>query len=70
MKLNDGRVVPAFLDRALRGLPMTVFGTGSQTRTFCYVSDLVDGLYRRDPKRRAGHRQSPRGARMGPAHST
>jgi dTDP-glucose 4,6-dehydratase len=46
MKLNDGRVVPAFLDQALRGEPMTVFGDGSQTRSFCYVSDLVDGLYR------------------------
>ena len=46
MKLDDGRVVPAFLDQALKGLPMTVFGTGSQTRSFCYVSDLVDGLYR------------------------
>jgi dTDP-glucose 4,6-dehydratase len=46
MKLDDGRVVPAFLDQALRGLPMTVFGSGSQTRSFCYVSDLVDGLYR------------------------
>lgn len=46
MKLDDGRVVPAFLDQALRGLPMTVFGAGSQTRSFCYVSDLVDGLYR------------------------
>jgi len=46
MKLNDGRVVPAFLDQALRGEPMTVFGDGSQTRCFCYVSDLVDGLYR------------------------
>jgi dTDP-glucose 4,6-dehydratase len=46
MKLNDGRVVPAFLDQALRDLPMTVFGAGSQTRSFCYVSDLVDGLYR------------------------
>jgi dTDP-glucose 4,6-dehydratase len=46
MKLNDGRVVPAFLDRALRGEPMTVFGDGTQTRSFCYVSDLVDGLYR------------------------
>jgi dTDP-glucose 4,6-dehydratase len=46
MKLNDGRVVPAFLDQALRGEPMTVFGTGAQTRSFCYVSDLVDGLYR------------------------
>ena len=46
MKLNDGRVVPAFVDQALRGEPMTVFGDGSQTRSFCYVSDLVDGLYR------------------------
>jgi dTDP-glucose 4,6-dehydratase len=46
MKLNDGRVVPAFLDQALRGLPLTVFGNGSQTRSFCYVSDLVDGLCR------------------------
>ncbi|HTX37638.1 MAG TPA: UDP-glucuronic acid decarboxylase family protein [Bryobacteraceae bacterium] len=46
MKLDDGRVVPAFLDQALRGAPMTVFGTGAQTRSFCYVSDLVDGLYR------------------------
>ena len=46
MKLDDGRVVPAFLDQALRGQPMTVFGSGSQTRSFCYVSDLVDGLYR------------------------
>ena len=46
MKLDDGRVVPAFLDQALRGEPMTVFGGGSQTRSFCYVSDLVDGLYR------------------------
>ncbi len=46
MKLNDGRVVPAFLDQALRARPMTIFGDGSQTRSFCYVSDLVDGLYR------------------------
>ena len=46
MKLNDGRVVPAFFGQALRGLPLTVFGDGSQTRSFCYVSDLVDGLYR------------------------
>ena len=46
MKLNDGRVVPAFLDQALRGVSITVFGDGSQTRSFCYVSDLVDGLYR------------------------
>ena len=46
MKLDDGRVVPAFLDQALRGAPITVFGDGSQTRSFCYVSDLVDGLCR------------------------
>ncbi|MGA8582234.1 MAG: GDP-mannose 4,6-dehydratase, partial [Bryobacteraceae bacterium] len=46
MKLDDGRVVPAFLGQALAGAPMTVFGDGSQTRSFCYVSDLVDGLYR------------------------
>lgn len=46
MQLHDGRVVPAFLDQSLRGEPITVFGDGSQTRSFCYVSDLVDGLYR------------------------
>jgi len=46
MKLDDGRVVPALVDQALRGAPMTVFGNGSQTRSFCYVSDLVDGIYR------------------------
>jgi dTDP-glucose 4,6-dehydratase len=46
MKLNDGRVVPAFLDQALRHKPITIFGDGSQTRSFCYVSDLVDGLLR------------------------
>jgi dTDP-glucose 4,6-dehydratase len=46
MALNDGRVVPAFLDQALRGEDLTVFGDGSQTRSFCYVSDLVEGLVR------------------------
>ena len=46
MALNDGRVVPAFMDQALRGEPITIFGDGSQTRSFCYVSDMVDGLYR------------------------
>jgi dTDP-glucose 4,6-dehydratase len=46
MQLDDGRVVPAFIDQALRGLPVTIFGDGSQTRSFCYVSDLVEGLYR------------------------
>ncbi|MCS7025654.1 MAG: SDR family oxidoreductase [Bryobacteraceae bacterium] len=44
MALNDGRVVPAFLDQALRGEPLTVYGDGSQTRSFCYVRDLVEGL--------------------------
>jgi dTDP-glucose 4,6-dehydratase len=46
MQLSDGRVVPAFLDQALRGEPITVFGDGTQTRSFCYVSDLVEGLIR------------------------
>jgi dTDP-glucose 4,6-dehydratase len=46
MALDDGRVVPAFIDQALRGQPLTIFGDGSQTRSFCYVSDLVDGLIR------------------------
>jgi len=44
MALNDGRVVPAFIEQALRGAKLTVFGDGSQTRSFCYVSDLVEGL--------------------------
>ena len=46
MQLNDGRVVPNFMYQALRGEPMTIFGDGSQTRSFCYVSDLVEGIYR------------------------
>ncbi len=46
MRLNDGRVVPAFVSQALEGKPLTVFGKGSQTRSFCYVSDLVEGIYR------------------------
>jgi dTDP-glucose 4,6-dehydratase len=46
MKLNDGRVVPAFVDQALQGRPLTVFGDGSQTRSFCHVLDLVEGIYR------------------------
>jgi len=44
MALNDGRVVPAFIDQALKGSRLTVFGDGSQTRSFCYISDMVDGL--------------------------
>jgi len=46
MRVNDGRVVPAFISQALRNEPLTVFGDGSQTRSFCYVSDLVEGIYR------------------------
>jgi len=46
MRLRDGRVVPAFMGQALRNEPLTVFGDGSQTRSFCYVSDLIDGIYR------------------------
>lgn len=46
MRLEDGRVVPNFIAQALRGEPLTVYGDGSQTRSFCYISDLVDGLYR------------------------
>lgn len=45
MQLKDGRVVPAFIDQVLNGEPMTIFGDGSQTRSFCYVSDLVRGLF-------------------------
>ncbi|HOA24645.1 MAG TPA: SDR family oxidoreductase [Aggregatilineales bacterium] len=46
MRLNDGRVVPNFIAQALRGEPLTVYGAGDQTRSFCYVSDLVEGIYR------------------------
>ncbi len=46
MRINDGRVVPNFIRQALRGEQLTVYGDGSQTRSFCYVSDLVDGIYR------------------------
>ena len=46
MRLDDGRVLPNFMGQALRGEPLTVFGDGSQTRSFCYVSDLVEGIYR------------------------
>ncbi len=46
MRLNDGRVVPAFASQALQHKPLTVFGKGQQTRSFCYVSDLIEGIYR------------------------
>ena len=46
MRVRDGRVVPAFVQQALTGEPMTVFGEGKQTRSFCYVDDLVEGIWR------------------------
>src|ERR1700726_3253228 len=46
MRLRDGRVVPAFIGQALNGQPLTIFGDGSQTRSFCYVSDLIDGIFK------------------------
>jgi len=46
MRLNDGRVVPAFISQALKNKPVTVFGRGTQTRSFCYCSDLIEGIYR------------------------
>ena len=46
MRLNDGRVLPAFMGQVLRGEPLSVYGDGDQTRSFCYVTDLVDGIYR------------------------
>jgi dTDP-glucose 4,6-dehydratase len=46
MRLNDGRVLPAFIGQALRGEDLTIFGDGSQTRSFCYVDDMVEGIYR------------------------
>lgn len=46
MRLNDGRVVPAFISQALEGKPITIFGKGLQTRSFCYCSDLIEGIYR------------------------
>src|SRR4051812_11619068 len=46
MRLNDGRVVPAFMGQALRGEDLTIFGKGDQTRSFCYVDDLIEGIYR------------------------
>jgi dTDP-glucose 4,6-dehydratase len=46
MRMNDGRAIPAFMSQALRGDDVTVFGDGSQTRSLCYISDMVDGIYR------------------------
>jgi len=46
MRINDGRAIPNFISQALRGEPLTVFGNGKQTRSFCYISDMVEGIYR------------------------
>ena len=46
MRLNDGRALPNFVFQALSGKPLTIFGDGKQTRSFCYVDDLIDGIYR------------------------
>ena len=54
MRLRDGRVVPAFIGQALEGAPITVFGDGSQTRSFCYVSDLIDGIFKLSQSRDTG----------------
>jgi dTDP-glucose 4,6-dehydratase len=54
MRLNDGRVVPYFVGQALRGDPITVYGTGQQTRSFCYVSDLIDGIFRLSVSEQSG----------------
>ena len=74
MRPRDGRVVPAFIQQALLGEPLTVFGDGSQTRSFCYVDDLIEGIYRllmsdevdagqhRQPARDDDPRSSPSGS--------
>ena len=64
MRPRDGRVVPALIGQALAGEPMTVFGDGSQTRSFCYVSDLIDGIYRllHSSETVAGEHRQPGGA--------
>jgi dTDP-glucose 4,6-dehydratase len=54
MRLFDGRVVPTFVRQALKGEPLTVYGDGSQTRSFCYVSDLIDGIFK---LAMSGHRE-------------
>lgn len=46
MRIDDGRVVPNFISQALAGQPLTIYGDGSQTRSFCYVDDLIEGIYR------------------------
>jgi dTDP-glucose 4,6-dehydratase len=46
MRLDDGRVVPNFIDQAMQNQPLTIYGDGKQTRSFCYVDDLIDGIYK------------------------
>ena len=54
MRMNDGRAIPAFMTQSLRGKPVTVYGDGSQTRSFCYIDDLVEGIFRLALSRHAG----------------
>lgn len=54
MRLNDGRVVPTFVKQALNGEPLSIYGSGKQTRSFCYVSDLIDGIYKLSRSNEAG----------------
>ncbi|MDD5773345.1 MAG: SDR family oxidoreductase [bacterium] len=54
MQIDDGRIVPTFIDQALKGKSLTIFGNGKQTRSFCYVSDLVDGIYKMMRSREIG----------------
>jgi dTDP-glucose 4,6-dehydratase len=54
MRMNDGRAIPAFMTQSLRGQPVTVYGDGSQTRSFCYIDDLVEGIFRLTTSRHAG----------------
>lgn len=54
MRVNDGRAIPAFLSQALRNEPLTLFGDGEQTRSFCYVSDLIDGIYKLSVSEQSG----------------
>ena len=63
MRLNDGRALPNFVHQALTGKPITVYGDGKQTRSFCYVSDLIEGIYRSDALRRALSREYRQSAR-------
>jgi len=63
MRLNDGRVVPAFISQALTNEPITIFGKGTQTRSFCYYSDLIEGILSPDDERLRSareHRQPDR----------